>query len=300
MIGETANSSERFMMSSLPDIYALHRYEPALTVFVAGCGGTGGYVVSHLARFISVLNKEEDRISLILADGDIVEEKNLKRQHFISCDIGRNKAEVLAERYSVAFGMEIAALKKDIESVNDLGVMKSFAKYNSSDLVISCVDNNATRKVIWEWFKEPRVGNRKSKFWIDSGNEETAGQVVCGFRPTDSTYLNTIKPGNTQAIKVGQFSVPCAVEVYPDLLSSESKFNSELSCAERAASAPQNMQTNVTAATLVMNFAQKVIEGAALKSFAVEFSINNAFSTKHLTLDNLSSISAERKAYWER
>lgn len=297
-------------MKSLPDIYTLQKYEPAHTVFLIGCGGTGGYVVAHLARFISVLNAAnandaaygDKKISLILADGDIVEEKNLKRQHFIACDIGRNKAEVLAERYSVAFGMEIAALKKDIEGVHDLDVMDDFRRHGASDLVISCVDNNATRKVVWEWFKSRRAagGWHRSRFWIDSGNEETAGQVVCGFCPSESSYYNTLKPARNQANKMGQFSVPCAMEVYPDLLNAESKFNSELSCAERAVSAPQNMQTNVTAATLIMNFAQKIIEGSQLKSFAVEFSIHNVFNTRHLTLDGLSLVDADRKAYWER
>ena len=292
-------------MKSLPDIYTLHKYEPANTIFLIGCGGTGGYVVAHLARFISVLNAsrvDQEKITLILADGDIVEEKNLKRQHFISCDIGRNKAEVLAERYSVAFGMEVAALKKDIESVHDLDVIGDFCKYGASDLVISCVDNNATRKIVWEWFKGRKIagGRHRTRFWIDSGNEETAGQVVCGCCPNESSYHCTTKPAQNQINKIGQFSVPCAMEAYPDLLNSESKFNSELSCAERAASAPQNMQTNVTAATLVMNFAQKIIEGSQLKSFAVEFSIHNVFNTKHLTLDNLSLVNADRKAYWEK
>lgn len=292
-------------MSSLPEIYTLQRYEPARTVFVVGCGGTGGYVVSHLARFISVLNagKEDGKIALILADGDIVEEKNLKRQHFISCDVGKNKAEVLAERYSVAFGMEIAALKKDIESVRDFDVLSSFYSRGNADLMISCVDNNATRKVIWEWFKGRQTshGYHRSKFWIDSGNEESAGQVVCGFSPSESVYYGTIRPvaggGGSMA---GQFSVPCAMELYPDLLSAESKFNSELSCAERAASAPQNMQTNVTAATLIMNFAQKAISGSPIKSCAVEFSINNVFTTKNLTFETLSLVNADRAAYWEK
>lgn len=287
-------------MNSLPEIYTLQKYDPVSVVLVVGCGGTGGYVISHLARFISVLNAAGRNITLILADGDQVEEKNLKRQHFISCDIGRNKAEALAERYSVAFGMEIAALKKDIESVRDLEVMKNISTRGQSDLIISCVDNNASRKVMWEWFcLRTQGGFGRSKFWIDSGNEETAGQVVCGFCPSDVVYYSTIKPVAGRAL-AGQFSVPCAVEVYPDLLSGEQKFNSELSCAERAISAPQNMQTNVTAATLVMNFAQKVIEGTQLKSFCVEFSINNVFNTKHITFENLSLVNADRKAYWER
>jgi hypothetical protein len=144
------------------------------------------------------------------------------------------------------------------------------------------------------------VDSYKPRFWIDSGNEETAGQIVCGFRPNDREYYEIIKPQPNQKVRSGQFSIPCAMETYPDLLNAESRFNSELSCAERAVSAPQNMQTNVTAATLIMNFAQKIIMRNELKSFAVEFSIHNVFNTRHLTLENLSLVSADRKAYWEK
>ena len=36
-----------------------------------------------------------------------VEEKNLLRQNFITSDQGKYKAEVLAKRYSAAFGVDI-------------------------------------------------------------------------------------------------------------------------------------------------------------------------------------------------
>ena len=39
----------------------------------------------------------------ILADGDIVEDKNLVRQNFSFTDVGENKAAVMAERYSDVF-----------------------------------------------------------------------------------------------------------------------------------------------------------------------------------------------------
>jgi hypothetical protein len=87
--------------------------------------------------------------------------------------------------------------------------------------------------------------------------------------------------------------------MYPELLDTELKFNSELSCADRAISAPQNMQTNVTAATIIMNYAQKVLTGEEIKSFGVEFSINNVFTTKHNTKENLLKVNPNRWMYWE-
>lgn len=60
-------------------------------VFVAGCGGLGGYIIEYLAR-IGVG-------SIICADGDVFEESNLNRQ--LLCEVsllGTSKAEAAAER----------------------------------------------------------------------------------------------------------------------------------------------------------------------------------------------------------
>lgn len=60
-------------------------------VFIAGCGGLGGFVAEILTR-IGVGE-------LILCDGDVFEEHNLNRQNFSSTKtLGRFKAEVLKEK----------------------------------------------------------------------------------------------------------------------------------------------------------------------------------------------------------
>lgn len=284
-------------MAKFKKIYTLKTYPSARAILLLGCGGTGGHLVPHLARYVGVKNESDDRrtVGLILADGDIVEEKNLKRQHFIESDIAKNKAVVMAERYSAAFGMEIKAIPKDLETADD--IINTFNNYrvgDSSYLIIGCVDNNASRKIIYNWMKTRR---RQSRFWIDAGNEERAGQVICGYTSNCFSYSNKVRPGGN--VMEGNFTLPCVTEHYQELLSENSIFNSELSCAERAVSAPQNMQTNVTAATLAMNFARKIIDGEPLRSHGVEFNIDNVYNTKLNTVENLSVVSDERKQYWE-
>ena len=90
------------------------------------------------------------------------------------------------------------------------------------------------------------------------------------------------------------------MEMYPNLLKTDDQFNSQVSCAERALSAPQNMQTNITAATIIMNYANKIINNEELRSHCVEFSINNVFSTKLNTSENLSKVNKSRLRYWEK
>lgn len=287
-----------------------------------GCGGTGAYVVSHLARLISVSNRQRrsgsrnrygyhryNEIKLYLADGDFVEDKNLIRQHFIAQDIGRNKAEVLGERYAAAFGIQVGVVPKDLEKPSDLDFLKLDGNHTS--VVVGCVDNNASRKVIREWFYGTKDGsqdnmryhhNWSSKFWIDSGNEERNGQVVCGYRPSARGFYGSQKlnPSRTAKSAAGEFSMPCAPEIYPSLLENSDQFNSQVSCAERAESAPQNMQTNVTAATLIMNYLNKIVANEPIKSHCVEFSIDNNFSTKLNTPENLGVVEVARRRDWEK
>lgn len=298
-------------MKTLPKIYTLSNYQEVENILLVGCGGTGGYLASNLARFISVINeqlikKDEEPVKLFFADGDIVEEKNLSRQHFIAQDISKNKAVTLASRYSAAFGIEIGVVPKDIESLDDIDFLIDERRdMNRSDLIIGCVDNHASRRLINRWFKGERNTNEdgfsyRGLFWIDSGNEESSGQVICGYNPSTRGSFKSRKI-NLEKSKItsGEFSLPSVIDLYSDISKDESGFNSSLSCAERSISAPQNMQTNVTAATLIMNFAQKLILGQDLRSHGVEFSIDNVFSTKLNTLDNLQKVNLERRKFWE-
>ena len=81
-------------------------------VIMLGAGGTGGYIAPHLYRLLHTLERP---VKVIIADGDTVEQKNLVRQNFITSDLGRNKAQVLAERYASAFGMEAQYIPEFIE-----------------------------------------------------------------------------------------------------------------------------------------------------------------------------------------
>jgi PRTRC genetic system ThiF family protein len=228
-------------------------------ILLIGCGGTGGYVLGPLARTLKLLNKN---IDLIIADGDVVEEKNLLRQNFISADIGRNKAEVLAERYSAAFGGEIAFLPNDITTLLQIqGLI-------SEGLVIGCVDNNASRILIGEWFSSYSGAD---KYWIDSGNEKLNGQVVMGAR----AYY--------------RYKQPCALQVYENLKIKDS-FNHERSCAERAISSPQNIQANITASNIVLNYVNLLLFEKDVSSFAVEFGINNTYKTKFNSIEEFNRI----------
>ena len=222
--------------------------EPVKIVML-GAGGTGGNVAPHLYRLLHTLDRP---VTVIIADGDIVEEKNLVRQNFISADLGRNKAQVLAERYASAFGMEIQYIPEFIEGREKLAELVKPDSYGMS-ILIGAVDNNKSRQLCHQVFKAA-----DNLIYIDSGNGEHSGQVVCGIRRKGRTYY---KP-------VG--------DLYPDvLLNDTDKFPTQLSCAEAAVSAPQSIVANIMAATIVVSYIYNILIIGSIDVRSVTFTGTN-------------------------
>lgn len=201
-----------------------------VNIIMLGCGGTGGYIAPHLYR-IAYASQRNARI--IIADGDVVEKKNLIRQNFVEYDIGCNKAQVLAERYASVFGIEAEYIPHFIEDADELTDLINYGNnyyWSTSALpiLIGAVDNNRSRQLCHEVFNKVR-----NIIYIDSGNGEYTGQVVCGVRWNGRTVLKPVAGW------------------YPDILRAEDKFPTELSCAERSVSAPQTITANLFASTIV-------------------------------------------------
>ena len=216
----------------------------SVKIVMLGAGGTGGHVAPHLYRLLYALDRP---VRFIICDGDIVEQKNLIRQNFIPADLGENKAKVLAERYSTVFGMETEYVPTYIESEERLKeliapkvIYSDYYRHVVADkeqvILIGAVDNNRSRQMCHKVFYQA-----EELIYIDSGNSEHTGQVVCGIRSGGRTLY---KP-------VGK--------LYPEVLSDKDKFPTELSCAEASVSAPQAMTANITAATAVVDMIYNIL-----------------------------------------
>ena len=103
-------------------------------------------------------------------------------------------------------------------------------------ILIGAVDNNRSRKLCQEVFLKA-----KELIYIDSGNGEYTGQVVCGIRRGGKTFY---KP-------VGL--------LYPEVNSPEDLFPTEMSCAEASVSAPQTIVANLMAATTVVTMIYNIL-----------------------------------------
>jgi len=211
-------------------------------IVMLGAGGTGGHIAPHLYRLLYALDRP---VRFIICDGDIVEEKNLVRQNFTPADLGENKAKVLAERYSSVFGLEAEYIPSFVETEEQLRqLLKPDQLIDRVNrvlleelvLLLGAVDNNKSRQLCHKVFYQA-----KELIYIDSGNGEYTGQVVCGMRRNSRTYY------------------PPIGTVYPDVLEDKDKFPTELSCAEASVSAPQSMAANITAATAVVDMVYNIL-----------------------------------------
>lgn len=217
--------------------------ERPVKIVMLGAGGTGGYAAPHIYRLVHTLERP---VRFLIADGDIVEEKNLVRQNFTEADLGLNKARVVAERYSGVFGLETSYVPDFIESPEKLEELikpdiRRVSEYSSKTvkelvILIGAVDNNRSRQLCHEVFMKA-----ENLVYIDSGNGEDTGQVVCGIRCRGTTYY---KP-------VG--------ELYPDMAQADDLFPSEVSCADASVSAPQTIAANLMAATAVVTMIYNIL-----------------------------------------
>ena len=225
-------------------------------VIIYGCGGTGSRLVPLIAQFITSCKWVLDpKITLI--DGDVVEQKNLSRQNFIEDDVGQNKAVVLANRYSGAYGINIEAIP---EFFSNETVIPGFTSgrdilhiLGSDILHILCVDSVDSRKVIhhrilngYKVYSAP-----KSILLIDTGNGNDFGQV----KFMNGASVNSLEwDGDMGPEEVDKCPLPLKIPGIPyDLDYFENMVEMEGdSCAEL----DQTMAINVLVASTVLGVVQ--------------------------------------------
>lgn len=157
--------------------------ERAIKVDLVGCGGTGSEVADALARLHLVLIAlgHPQGLSVRLWDGDVVSESNVGRQRFYPSDVGYNKAEVLAARFNVGFGLSWSARS---EFATPRLLDGTFGP--GQDLLVTCVDRASVRVDIGEYFRCKRgrghapCPTSRESMWLDFGNGAVTGQVILG------------------------------------------------------------------------------------------------------------------------
>jgi len=158
-------------------------------IFVAGCGGLGGYVLENLIR--------AGTGHIICADDGIFEQSNANRQ--LLCDdtaIGRKKADCARERAAkINPGIDITAVDTHVDNTTLPGLVEG------CDLAMDATDNMRTRA---ELFMACRDKNIPIIFGAADGWNAAAAFVPPWGNLYD--YLKAITPDRSSPASVSTLS----------------------------------------------------------------------------------------------
>lgn len=253
-----------------------------LSIVICGVGANGSYVTQNIAQLIASFERSRT-CTVVLADPDVVEKKNLTNQYFVDSDVGSSKSNVLATRYSSIYKAKIFASetfsKAYVQTTDDLKQLFKQAdmmhrdKREMQHILIGCVDNFYSRKVMHEYFESETdliyidVGNTgiKRRDYFDSSVnfEGFDGQVVVG-----------IKYGGVEVSRdfAGYF---------PDDINRKDN-PADISCQAAAVSQPQRIFTNKMSALAVTSVMNDIFAYNGISKAFIQY---NAFKMEMRSLD---------------
>lgn len=224
-----------------------------------GAGANGSHFFRNLLQDIATYNSAyaaNIRVSVVIADGDTVEKKNLNNQLFDKEDVGNFKVDALTERYGTHYDIDVLAVPEYVTSLESLTNLFSLVENlpNTLPILVGLVDNNRTRMLMHEFFMQESI---RDLVYIDTGVEGVlleqevlrepsakemilssgfSGQVVCGYK------------------REGQVFLPPVGEVYPTILTDAESVFPNQSCGDLILNNPQRSATNKLAAQMTNTF----------------------------------------------
>lgn len=269
-------------INAIPVILATHKH---LHLYLVGCGGTGAWLSQTLIRLTKILTTQGRSVSLTLIDHDLVEKANIPRQNFIQADLGLNKAQVLALRYGMAYGVDVMAIP---DRFNPEMVR---VDYNTLSVVIGCVDNSAARIAIAKTLEENHTNAAPRVWWLDGGNTRTQGQVLLGSwsepgqNPVLFAHIAQVDDANNFTKPLGCVHLPSPSIQHPELLEPlpEESENHNLSCEELARANAQSLLINQRVAVELGEYLVELLLVKNLRRFATYFDIETGSSRSRFT-----------------
>ena len=268
-------------------------------IFIFGCGGTGSRVVPLVSQFIKscpwVVNPE-----VVLIDFDIVEEKNLTRQNFIVSDIGKNKAVVLAGRYSKAFNVTITPITSRVSPTQRTtdaedkaySLFNSIMSYNErrNAIFILCVDSPTARREIVEAIN--LVTSRSpNNLIIDAGNGNDFGQIVLSSPQAmdtnyDKPYLDRLEDKLPLSMNL-QF-----IPLDPGYFDNMAEVTTA-SCAEL----DQTMAINTLMAVNIFGIVQNIYYVKPISFFRINVHLQHGSIPEHISIASLKQTLVKEKRF---
>lgn len=151
-----------------------------INVIVAGCGGTGSYLLPMLAQMnylLRTLSADMCGLNVTAYDPNCVRATNIGRANFWPVDADRPKSEVLIERLNMGFGTQWEHKQAIIEKCHP----------RTCDFLMTCTDTVSSRLALGEVHQH----EDNEIVWIDGGNGESDMNVCVGHlgHPTNTLKI---------------------------------------------------------------------------------------------------------------
>lgn len=252
-----------------------------LKIYLVGAGGTGSFAAHHVARLAFELKETGKKIDLIFVDPDRVERGNIPRSNFCQAEIGRFKAQTLAERLSAAWGLEIAYISEKLDY--ERHVKPDRDSHRQMTIFVGCVDNHSARREIHRCLeaaeKYASTNDAPSAWWIDGGNGKFSGQILIG-----STVKKCFAEDYFTSLTICK-KLPAPSVVHPELLEIEKQIPARrneaarrLSCPELVRLGEQSLNVNSRVAVEINEMLTQFLLMNSLRRFAAYFDLESGTS----------------------
>lgn len=248
-----------------------------LRIIQVGAGGTGSFAAFGIARLTYELKGSGKEVELLIVDPDRVESGNIPRSNFCAAEIGSFKAQSLAKRITLAWGLECHYVNELFDA--DVHLKQSSSDYRALTVIVGCVDNHHARREIHravEQLQGYQSSDAPKIWWIDAGNGKFSGQVLIG------SMTKRLKPENHFVGSSICRSLPAPSLLHPDLLESEKKSKSAelegLSCPDRIRLGEQSLNINQRVAVEIAEMLAEMFLTRSLKRFASYFDLKSGTS----------------------
>ena len=202
-------------------------------VVIIGLGGVGSIVARYGSIFLASL---QQNAMLFLVDGDKFEPSNATRMMFSRCGKKAKVTHKELRRRLIESKIATVSIDEYVTTDNLNRLIKD------RDIVILCVDNHATRKLV-----NDHCAKLKNICLISGGNDgvgkDSSGTVRRGTFGNVQIYIR----------KGGKDITPSLSAYHPEIANPKDKPPNELSCTELVVSKPQILFSNLAVASAMLN-----------------------------------------------
>lgn len=246
-----------------------------LKIIIIGAGGTGSYASQAIARLVFELKMRGKNAEMLIVDPDRVESGNIPRSNFCSAEIGRFKAQTLAERLALAWSLQVCYSNSPFDAEKHF--KQTAGSYRQLTVLVGCVDNHVARADIHRALEESegyRSSEAANTWWIDGGNGKFSGQVVIGSTTTRIGALDCFSGSRICR------TLPAPSLFHPELLEDQEagirpKATERISCPELIRLGEQSLNINQRVAVEIAEMLSALLLTGSLRRFASYFDLES-------------------------